>query len=964
MDDERILHYQIVDRLSSGGMGVVFRAVDTRLDRLVALKFLPEETARNPTARQRLVAEAKSAAKLDHPNIGVIHSIEEPDEQPFIVMALYRGRGLEQRIADGPLGSDEARAIALQVARGLAVAHEAGIVHRDIKPANIFLTEQNLVKILDFGLAKQDDMSGLTTPGTIVGTLEYMSPEQVRGQPVDRRTDLWSFGVVLYEMLSGVSPFKTEGGVAASILRIIKEEPVHLSELGLGVPERLAAVVMRALAKETEERYGSAQEMIAELEAASGSVVLAPPAPALVVPPEPQAAAPPPRAVRAPPSSSVVPRARSPLVGRADELSILTLNLEDPDCQVLTLFGPGGTGKTRLVTEVAQRELEAGRFPDGVFFVALDPLEDADLIPATIAGVIGLDLQGQEPALDQLLRHIGDHAMLLVLDNYEHVMDGAYLPSELVQGCPNLKILVTSRERLTLEEEWILPVTGLAIPEVEHESVDDAERFDSVLLFVHRAKRANLRFSLADEDPAQVCRICRLVAGSPLGIELAAAWVKMMPCHEIASEIQGNIDFLESSSRNVNERHRSIRACFEYSWKLLDAKEQEVLSRLSVFQGGFTREAASEVAGGSLPVLMSLLDKSLLHADGSRYANHPLLRQYSTEKLRERPDEQARVEGEHSGYYLRYLQACSGGKDDLEKLDVELANVLAAMSAASQRGDDAALVEFMRLLALDGGYYAARGHTPRSLELLRQAIAAAKRLEELLLAHGLLAKLGNAYKLALGDLGSALEAYGEALELAEQLVNDRRIAILLSTIGQTRFEQGADDADDYLERAYEVAQRGDDALALNHVLYHQGFLAGSREDWPAARQLFHEALEVLAGFEGGTQNERTEGDYRVFMGLLNLGEAERVLGNHAASLELRQRALAMAEERDNRLWRASANHELGEVYHGMGEREKAGEVFLRALKLWRQSNVAVEIEKLEAFMVAEGYRIGTTTTQF
>ncbi len=959
--------------MGAGGMGVVYRALDTRLGRHVALKFLPESTRLDATARGRLLAEAQAAARIDHPNIGVIHAIEDADDRPFIVMALYEGESLRDRIDRSPMSLAEVSEVALQVARGLARAHESGVVHRDVKPANLFLTSQGVLKILDFGLAKLDRMDGLTSAGSVVGTLEYMSPEQIRGQAVDERTDLWALGVVLYEMLTRVSPFRTEGGMTASILKIIKDEPEPLSVLRPDAGPGLVAVVERALVKDREARYASAADVLVDLEAAlrgSGaaplpSVAFAPvPAVAVTAPSTPVVAAPV-AATTAPVRAAVnvVPSPSTPLVGRSDEMAIIATNLDDPHCRILTLFGSGGTGKTRLATEAAKEAVERGSFVDGVVFVPLDALDDPELIPHAIARGLGVELEPQMAALEQVQQAIGERAMLIVLDNYEHVMDGAHLPSELVSACPHLRILATSRERLNLEEEWVLPLPGLTIPAADAVDQDVIERCEAVQLFLHRAKRARHRFSLEEEGAEHVGHICRLVAGSPLGIELAASWVKMMSCDEIAREIQASIDFLTSSSRNVSERHRSIRACFEYSWTLLSAKEQDVLARLATFQSSFTRETANAVAGATLPVLMMLVDKSLLSADGKRYESHPLLRQYAAEKLAEQPALQAEVEVRHGAYFLDLVQRARGQDDVLARLDVEMPEILSAMQRAHARDDATVLVTLMRELAVDGPYYKARGHTSRSLELMAAAVAAAKAQNDLMTAHLLLSKVGNTHMLHRGDHAAALAAYQEALELAEGLGDHHRQAIVLSVIAQTRFEQAADDSAAYLDRAYRLAREHDDILALNHVLQHQAFHAGAKGDWEACRRLFAEALEVLEDPRGVESERGSDRAYQLFMTLLNLGEPELMLGNHDRALELRRRALDMAEAHDNRLWKAYAVHELGEVYHGMNDRAEAQRLFGQALALWAENNVKRKADQLRAFMAEEGYAVPRGGTQ-
>ena len=267
MVGQTVSHYRIVEKLGGGGMGVVYKAVDTRLNRFVALKFLSPELTTDPDANARFVQEAQAASALDHPNICTIHEIDEtPTHELFLTMGFYEGETLKQRIERGPLAVEEAVEIALQVTRGLSRAHESGLVHRDVKPANIMIAGDGLVKVLDFGIAKLAGSSDLTRTGLTLGTVAYMSPEQIRGGGVDARTDVWSTGVVIYEMLTGRRPFEGKDDLSV-ISHILDDSPRRIGEMRPDVPVPLQDIVSRALSKDVNQRYGSSTELLKDLTA-------------------------------------------------------------------------------------------------------------------------------------------------------------------------------------------------------------------------------------------------------------------------------------------------------------------------------------------------------------------------------------------------------------------------------------------------------------------------------------------------------------------------------------------------------------------------------------------------------------------------------------------------------------------------------------------------------------------------
>ena len=264
MIGKTISHYKILQKLGEGGMGIVYKAQDLKLDRYVALKFLPQHLTDNGEAKKRFVQEAKAASAMDHPNICNIYEIDEtPDGHMFIAMACYEGESLRDRLKGGPMEVETALNIISQVATGLSKAHEKDIVHRDIKPANILITSEGVVKIVDFGLAKLEGRTKVTKTGTTVGTVAYMSPEQARSETVDHRTDIWSLGVMLYEMLAGQKPFPGEHE-AAVVYKIVNEEPPPLAQHAENLPQGLQNILDCALKKDPEERFQSVKEMLNE----------------------------------------------------------------------------------------------------------------------------------------------------------------------------------------------------------------------------------------------------------------------------------------------------------------------------------------------------------------------------------------------------------------------------------------------------------------------------------------------------------------------------------------------------------------------------------------------------------------------------------------------------------------------------------------------------------------------------
>jgi predicted ATPase/DNA-binding CsgD family transcriptional regulator len=414
----------------------------------------------------------------------------------------------------------------------------------------------------------------------------------------------------------------------------------------------------------------------------------------------------------------------APFLGRLREMHEIDALLTDPACRLLTLVGPGGIGKTRLAVEVASHYRAA--FPDGLFFVHLASLNRAeDLLPAIATAMPFRFSQDTRSPHEQFLAYLHERQgqrVLLVLDNMEHLLEGVAIISDMLAVTTGLKILATSREALNLQEEWVRQITGLSYP--EREDGKPPEDYSAVQLFLDRARRIRGDFTLA-EDEQGVIAICRLVEGMPLAIELAAGWLKTLRPTDIAREIQHNLDILATRSRNLPERHRTIRSVFRHSWVLMSEDEHDVFQKASVFRGGFSREAAQAVTGASLPTLAGLIDQSMLRLNAAgRYDIHELLRQYGAEQL-DNTDQTEMVQRAYIDYYLGLLHRLEGDIKAhhqiaaLDTIAVDFENVRHAWQLAIQQQQFVALSQAVESLHL---FADMRGRYHEIVHLLRETI--------------------------------------------------------------------------------------------------------------------------------------------------------------------------------------------------------------------------------------------------
>lgn len=530
-----------------------------------------------------------------------------------------------------------------------------------------------------------------------------------------------------------------------------------------------------------------------------------------------------------------LPAQPTPFIGREEELAeIGRLLLEEPACRLLALVGPGGIGKTRLALEAASRVKH--HFPDGVFFVSAAAISEAVFLLPAVIQALGLILQGGEEAKTQLLAYLGDKRLLLIIDNLEPLLlpvaqdtesleQATGLLSELLRA-GQIKLLVTSRERLKLEEEWSYRVQGMPFPQTPDDPSASPEAYSAVRLFIQCARRAEAGFKPTTEDMAAIGRICRQVNGLPLALELAAAWVRSLSCQEIAAEIERSLDFLTSSLRNIPERQRSLRAVFEQSWQRLPEAEQAVLSRLSIFSGGCRREAAEAVARATLPVLSALVDKALVQrSPGGRYELHELIRQFAAEQLRGHSADRAETESRYRAYYAGFLgerlDDLKGGrqKEAVVEIAAEIDNVRAIWNQAAAMGDIQTLEQSAACLWL---FYDIRETTVEAEMNFQQAAA------------------------ALTGTTAGTQSGIEGLAQAED--RTRLAGFLLAAQGYFCAQRGRSaEGRALLEQGLALLRqaRRRDRLKEAFALLHQGLVLLLQGEYEAAQQLGRESLTLF-----------------------------------------------------------------------------------------------------------------------
>jgi predicted ATPase len=918
-------------------MGEVYRARDPRLNRTVAIKILPAELSADADHLHRFDREARSASALNHPNIVTIYELAHDGSTHYIAMELIEGQTLRQLLAAGPLPIRKAIEIATQVAEGLAKAHEAGIAHRDLKPDNLMISSDGFVKILDFGLAKvatraaeQQETRELsvwhTQPGVVVGTVQYMSPEQASGGPFDFRSDQYSFGLVLYEMVTGKHAFP-RNTAAEVLVAIMREQVEPIAVQNPDAPAPLCWAIERCLAKDPDKRYVSTRDLARELAAIRDRFSEKP-------------------ARQTETRATNIPVQRTVFVGREKEISAAKELLLSKDVRLVTVTGMGGIGKTRLAVEIGSGLLD--NFPGGVHFVPLSPLRDPALVASVIVQTLGIREAGGQSPLELLKKYFQDVSrapVLFLLDNFEHLMPAAPLVADLLAIAPNLKILVTSRAALHVYGEREYPVPVLGVPDAQAKtSLDALSQFPAVALFVQRAVAAKPDFELNQQNASAVIEICSRLDGLPLAIELAAARVKVLSPSAMRTRLASRLQLLTGGARDLPQRQQTLRAAFDWSHDLLSAAEQKLFRRLSVFVGGCTLEGVEAVCDTKsdleldlLDGMSSMVDKSLLQqfeqANGEpRFVMLETIREYARGKL-EASGEDAATRRAHAAYCLVLAEeaaaAQSGalGMEDAEgraRIELEHDNFRAGLEWLTETGDadwglrlGTALFRFW-----ESREYLAEGRDMLA-KVLQIAAAAAptKARARAVFSAGVLAA-------AQGDFAVGDALMMESLEIGRQLGDTQGVAVTVNARAILARDQGnVALAHSLFQESLTLWRELGDLQAIARALSNLASVLKMQGEYDLARSLCGECRAIFEGL-----GDRTGAAWS----LNNEGDIARDQGDSAAARASFEQALAIFRELDDRWGIAGTLADLGTLAREEQNCSAALVLFRESLKIFRQ----------------------------
>jgi predicted ATPase/DNA-binding CsgD family transcriptional regulator len=602
-----------------------------------------------------------------------------------------------------------------------------------------------------------------------------------------------------------------------------------------------------------------------------------------------------------------LPSSPTPFIGRTSELELIKKELEKT--RLLTLSGPGGMGKTRLALRTA--ELFTDDFRNGSFFVSLAPIRSVEHIIQAVAEAVNFPLPTNEDPKSQLIRYLQKKNLFLVIDNFEHLLGGVGIVSEILQNTSDVKILVTSREKLNLQGETNLSVTGMKVDgEIDSEG---ASKIDALALFLDTASKARPGFDPSPDELTQIGQICHFVGGMPLAIELAASWLHVLSVNEINDELNKGLDILETEMRDAPERHRSVRAVFDASWSLLEVEEQEIFMRLSIFKGGFARQAAQQVAGASLRQIGELVNKSILKhdPDTGRLEIHELLRQYAQEYLENSQQTSRSTKEAYAAYFADFmwerwkLFKTSGQMLALAEIEADIENIRAAWRYCLDQKNSSQLLKFVYSFWI---IYWIRGWTHGAIELFSDGVnslARSSRDTDIQVVQAVLMAFQAFFMSWVGLAEDGYKLTRQSIEILERFEHPVELAFAYHSMTLVAYYLNQPAAEmDAAQKFLEIAKRSNDKWLLAYGLWLVSLAEFRCGNLTESKRLAESSLKVCE------QNDDSIGSAWC---LLSLGEIAMFHGELPRAEYYISRCLRISEELDFLWLFSNASKYLGQV---------------------------------------------------